>query len=233
MVGRLVQQQDVRIAEKGLRQEHAHLLLGGELCHLHGVLILGNAQPVQQAGSLGFGIPAVHLRKLSLQLGSLHAVLIGEVRLGVKGILLVHDFHQTLVAHHDSAQHFKIIIGIVVLLEHRQALTRSNFNIAPGGLNLTGQELQEGGLACSIGADDAVTVARSKLQVHILIKHTLAKLQTHIVGCNHWLLFILFFIQAPGGKKLLTQHILKHGQDALAIGMARHCPSAVQIFPTP
>ena len=89
----------------------------------------------------------------------------------------------------------------MILLEHGQTLTGGYLDIAAGGLDIARKKLQEGGLARTVGTDDTVTVAGSELQVHILVEHALAELETHIVGCNHWLLFILFFISAQGVLK--------------------------------
>ena len=46
MVGRLVQQQDIRVAKERLRQQYAYLLLRREVSHLHGVFLFGNAQTI-------------------------------------------------------------------------------------------------------------------------------------------------------------------------------------------
>ena len=86
-------------------------------------------------------MPAVELGKFGLKLRRAHAVFFREIRLGVKRVLLVHDFHEALVAHDDRAQHFVIIVGIVVLLQHGQAFARRDFNGAARRLNVACQQL--------------------------------------------------------------------------------------------
>ena len=179
MVGRLVQQQDVRIAKESLRQQYAHLQGRVQLGHLLIVVFLADAQAVQQLGRIGLGIPAVQLRKLRLQLTGTDAVLIAEIRLGIDGILLVHNVHQVLVAHDDSAQHLILVIGIMVLLQYGHALTRGNVDGALGWLNIATQELQEGGLAGTVGTDNAIAVARRELDGYVLKEDALAKLQCY------------------------------------------------------
>ncbi len=177
MVGRLVQQQDIRIAKESLCQQHTNLQGRIHFGHLLVVIFFANAQTVQQLSSIGLSIPAVQLRKLSLQLTGTYAVLITEIRLGINGILFVHNVHQMLVAHNNGAEHLILVKGIVILLQYRHTLAWGNLNGAFGWLNIPAQELQESGFAGTVGTDNAIAVAWGKFNRYILKQDTLAKLQ--------------------------------------------------------
>ena len=60
-----------------------------------------------------------------------------------------------------------------------------NVHGAGGGLQLPGQDFQEGGLAGAIGADDAVAVAPEELQVDIGEQRGAAVLQAQIGNSDH------------------------------------------------
>ncbi|CAN4008239.1 Restriction alleviation protein, Lar family, partial [Dysosmobacter welbionis] len=94
-------QDDVRLAEEGLGQQHLHLLLGGQRAHLAVQNVLGQSQALDQAAHVALRLPAVHVGKLRLQFAGLHTVGVGEVLLGVEGVLLLHDIVEPLVAHDD------------------------------------------------------------------------------------------------------------------------------------
>ena len=68
MVRRLVEQQDVGVAEERLREQHAHLFLGRELGHHELVLVLRDTEAVEEARGVRLRVPAVHLRELRLEL---------------------------------------------------------------------------------------------------------------------------------------------------------------------
>ena len=68
MIRRLIQKQDIRIAEQRLRQEHPNLLVAREISHLHRMLCLRDSQAIQKLRGLRLGIPAVELRELTLEL---------------------------------------------------------------------------------------------------------------------------------------------------------------------
>ena len=75
-----------------------------------------NTETIEQLRRLRFCIPAVELGELCFKLRSTHAILVGEVRLFIEGVLLVHDLHEAWVSHDDCTQDFNLVIGIVILL---------------------------------------------------------------------------------------------------------------------
>ena len=75
----------------------------------------------------------------------------------------------------------------MVLLEDRDALARGDDDLARVRLQLPGENFQELALARAVCADDAVAVALVKLDVHVLKKNPLPKLERNIACLYHFL----------------------------------------------
>ena len=84
VVRRLVQQQRLWVAKERLREQHTHLLSALQLTHLALVNLIGDIEPLQQDGRVGFGLVAVFVADDALQLAQARAVLVGQLRLVVK-----------------------------------------------------------------------------------------------------------------------------------------------------
>ena len=167
VVGGLVQQQDVGVAEQGLRQQHLHLEPGVQRGHVVVVEVHPDAEALKDAGGVALRLVAAHFGVLRLKVGGPQAVLVGEVLLFVEGVHLPADVVQLLVAHDDGVHDVVGVIGVLVLPEDGHAHVGQDGHRAGGGLQLAGQDLQEGGLARAVGADDAVAVAAGELKVHV------------------------------------------------------------------
>ena len=59
IVGRLVEQQRLGVAEERLGEQHADLLAALQLGHLALVQLVGNVEPLQQHGGVRLGLVAV------------------------------------------------------------------------------------------------------------------------------------------------------------------------------
>ena len=68
------------------------------------------------------------------------------------------------VAQDHRLQHLLIIVLELVLLQDRHPQVLGNGDLPGGRLQLPGEDLEEGGLPRPVGADDAVAVARGKLE---------------------------------------------------------------------
>ena len=176
VVGGLVEEEIVGVAEEGLGQHDTHLLLTAEFAHQKVVLVLLDAQSAKQGSGIAFGIPAFEFGKFFLQLGYLQTVLVAEVGFGIECIALVHDVPQHGVAHQYGVEYGVLIPLEVVLTEHGESLVGAKGDTALGGLQIATDSAQEGGLACSIGTNDSVDVSVSELQVDILVQHSFSKL---------------------------------------------------------
>ncbi len=102
VVGRLVEQQRLRMPEKRLRQQHADFLSARQFAHFPFVQLVGNVEALQQNGGVGFGGVAVFLADDAFQFAELHAVGVGHLRLGIDSVALFQGGPQPLVAHDDG-----------------------------------------------------------------------------------------------------------------------------------
>ena len=84
VVGRLVEQQRLRIAEQRLRQQHAHLLAALQLAHQAMMELVGNIEALQQDRRVALGLVAVFFADDALELAEAHAVGVGHLALGVE-----------------------------------------------------------------------------------------------------------------------------------------------------
>ena len=78
VVGRLVEQQDVGIAEQGLGQQDPDLVAAFQFLHLPLPHLLRDAEAAEQHRRLGFDLVAVHLGEFGLEFAAADAVLVGE-----------------------------------------------------------------------------------------------------------------------------------------------------------
>ena len=144
VVGGLVEQQVVGVAEQRLCQHHAHLLLCRNVAHHHVVEFLLDAKARKQGCGIRLGIPAVHLGKLLFEFGGTHAVLLGHLGLFVDGILLLHDVVEHGVAAQHGVEYRVLVILVVILLQHAQALAGSHLVGAACRVKFAAQDTQEG-----------------------------------------------------------------------------------------
>ena len=115
VVGRLVQQQRLRVAEQRLRQQHAHLLSALDLRHLARVQLVGDVEALQQDRGVAFGRVAVLLADDAFELAEAHAVGLGHLGLGVEELALFERAPQALVPHDDRVDHAELVEGELVL----------------------------------------------------------------------------------------------------------------------
>ena len=180
VVRRLVEQQIVGLAEKGLGEQHADFLLGVQTAHFFVMQGLSDAQPAQQLRRVALGVPSVHLGEFLLQLAGPDSVLLREVGLGVQGVLLLHQRPKRLMAHEHRVEHRALIVFEVVLLEYRESFVRPEGDRSARGRHFAAEHLEEGRLPCAVGSDYAVAVARRELQIDILEQDPLAVLNFQV-----------------------------------------------------
>ena len=186
IVRRLVEQDDVRVAEERLRQQDFHLEARIHVGH-HGLVILRRyAEALQDAGRIRLRLPAAEIGKLLLELGGTDAVLVRHLVLGVDGVLLLAAVVQALVAHDDRVHDGIGIVHRLILLEDGHSGLGVNIDAAGARLELAGEDLQERGLAGAVGADDTVAVAGGKLQVHLGKQRGSAVLQREVINSDHF-----------------------------------------------
>ena len=102
VVGRFIENQDIRVTKKRLRQEHTNLLITRQVFHEGVVDVLRDAKTRKEGSGVGFGIPAIHLGKLGFQFGSTKAIRLCKIFFEVDLVLFFHDGIQFLVSHQDG-----------------------------------------------------------------------------------------------------------------------------------
>src|SRR5699024_2006401 len=120
VVGGLIEKQDIRISEQRAGKKHFDLLASGQISHQRIMELAFDSKAIEQLLRIRFRLPAVHLREFTLQLTGTDAIFIGEILLGIKSFLLLHDLIQTGIAHNYRIQRGIRIIFEVVLLQERK-----------------------------------------------------------------------------------------------------------------
>ena len=185
VVGRLVEHDDVGVSEERLGQKDLDLI--ARVGVGHPVVVLADVDPeaLEDPAGVRLRFPSVHLGKLRLELGGQDPVFVREVLFFIDGVLLLHDVVEVLVAHDDGVHDRIGVVLELILLQDGHPDAWLHRHIAAGGLELSGEDAQEGGLARAVGADDAVAVARRELQVRMLKEDGTGKLHTEVGYCNH------------------------------------------------
>ncbi len=192
MVGGLVEEQDIGIAEQSAGQQDLDLLGAGDLAHQISVKLGLDAQTIEQGLCVGLCLPAVHLGKLGLEFAGADAVLIGEVLFCIEGVLFGADLEQAGITLDNRIEDDLIIIFVVVLFQEGEALTLGNGDIAAGGLELAGQDAEEGGFAGAVCADDAVAVSLREFNGNIFKQSLFSQAECDAVCLNHIVVTFLF-----------------------------------------
>ena len=211
VVGGLVHHQQVGIAEQGLSQQHLHLQPGIQGGHVVVVQVGAHAKALKDAAGVALGLPAAQLGVLRLQLAGQQTLLVGHLLLGIQGLLLLADVVQPLVAHDDRVHDVIGVIGVLILLQHGHADVGQHGHLAGGGLQLAGQDLQKGGLAGAVGADDAVAVAPQELQIHMGKQRGAAVVQAQVGDSDHGVLLIRKIPAPAGAGRSVNQYLITGG----------------------
>ena len=185
MVRRLVQKKDVGVSEQGPGKKHLHLQGAVQVLHQRVVVIRLHAETIEQVRRIALGVPAVHRGEFRFQIRRLDAVFVREVLLRVEDLLLLHDIVEALVAHDHRIDNGVIIILEVVLLQEGEALSGGDGDVPVGGVQLSGQDLQEGGFSGPVGADQPVAVPFRKLNVYIFKQRLFADAECNAVCTDH------------------------------------------------
>ena len=146
------------MSEQGLRQQHADFLSALQLAHLAGVHLVGNVEALQQDGGVALGGVAVFFADDAFEFAQLHAVGVGDLRLLVDGVALLHGRPQPLVAHDDGVDHGVGVEGELVLAQHAE-LARAD-DRALLRVEFAAEQLHEGGFAGAVGPGQAIALAR-------------------------------------------------------------------------
>ncbi len=185
VVGRLIEQQDVRIGEQRLCQQHAQLPARRDFAHRPQVLLDGDIEAHQQLTGTRFGGVAIQLGEFDLEVGNLHAVFLTHLRQRVDAVTLGLDHGQTLVAHDDGVEHRVFLIGELVLTQLAQTDVGLEHDVTTGRLQIATENLHHGRLAAAVGADQAVAIATPELGGDVFKQRLGTELHGEIGGRDH------------------------------------------------
>ena len=185
VVGGFIEQQDVRLGKERLRQQHAQLPAGRDRAHRPGVLFDGNANAQQQFAGARFGRVTVVLADHGFQIGGMQVVFFGGVGVGIDGVALVDRRPQLRVAHHHHIQHALVFKGELVLAQLADTVVGIDGHLAAGLLQIAAENLHEGGLAATVGADEPVAVAFAELDGNVFEQGLGPELHGDIGGDDH------------------------------------------------
>ena len=147
VVGRFVEQQNVRIVEEHLGQQDPQLEAAGEGRERLGVELLGDAEPGEQFGGVGLHGVAAGVGEEPFDVVGALLLLGGEIRLAVEVLPLAVDTPEFFVAHADHVENWNLLIVVVVLFKEADPALLVDRDGAGGRLLLAGEDLHECGLA--------------------------------------------------------------------------------------
>ena len=168
VVGRLVEQQDVRVRKQRLREQDPQLPPRGDGAHRAAVLLLGDAEAEEERARARLRVVSAVLGELRLEVGGLHVVVLGGVGVRVDRVALGHGRPHLLVAHQHDVEYALVFVGELVLAQAPDALVGVDGDVARRGLQFAAEDLHERGLAAAVGADQAVAVAAAELDRDVI-----------------------------------------------------------------
>ena len=146
------------------------------------MLLQRDAQAEQQLAGAGLGGVAVELGELDFQLGHRHAICLAHFRQGVDAVALGLHRPEFLVAHDHRIDDAEVLVGELVLAQLAQAHVGFQHDLAGARLQVVAEDLHEGRLAATVGADQAVAVAVAELDGNVLEQRLGAELHGDIRG---------------------------------------------------
>ena len=182
VVRRFIKQQDIRVGEQRLRQQHAQLPAGSHFAHRAVMLFNRDTDAEQQFAGARFGGVAVHLAVQHFKVSHLVTVFFAHLRQGVDAIALLLHFPQLAVAHNDRIQHAELFKRKLILAQLTDTLIRVEGDVAQRRLKIAAEDLHKGGLAATVGANQAVTIAAAKFDGNIFEQRLTAELHGDVAG---------------------------------------------------
>ena len=163
VVGRLVQQQNIRITKQRLRQQHAQLPTRCHLAHRARVLFDRNANAHEQfAGACFTGVP-VEFGELDFEFSDSHAVFFAHGVLRVQPIARFFHSPQFLVPHDHRVQNALFFKRELILAQNPEPFFGIERYIAVGGFKFAAEDFHQGGFAAPVGANQAISMTIAEL----------------------------------------------------------------------
>ena len=143
IVGRLVEQQQVRLGEQGRGHRHPHPPAAGELRHRPGEVGGGEAEAAEDFGGAGRGAVGVDVVQPGVDVAQ---------ALGLRGLQLGHQAGALQVGGEHRLQQ-RDRRGRVLLVHRGDARGPGPVDLAAAGVELAQDQLEQGRLAGAVAAD--------------------------------------------------------------------------------
>ena len=182
VVRRFIKQQNVRVREQRLRQQHTQLPAGCHFAHRAVMLFDRNAHAQQQLARTRFCRITVHFAVLRLQIGHFVAIFFAHFGQSVDTVALLLHFPQLRVPHDHGVEHGELFKGELILTQFTNALVGIERHVAERRLQVTAEDLHKGGFTATVGTNQAVTVAAAKFDGNVFEQRLTAKLHSDVAG---------------------------------------------------
>ncbi|MOA00908.1 hypothetical protein D3C78_1202880 [compost metagenome] len=182
VVRRFVEQQDFRIGEQGLRQQHTQLKARRDFAHRAIMLFDRDANTEQQLAGTRFGGVTVHFAVSHFQIGHFIAVFFAHFGHSVNTVTLFFHCPQFMVAHDNGVQHAVLLKSELILTQFTQALVRIEEHVAAARHQIAAQDFHKCRFAAAVGADQTIAVTAAKLNGDVFKQRLTAKLHSDVVS---------------------------------------------------
>ena len=185
VIGRLVEEQDVRVGEQRLCEQHAELPPRCDVAHRTLMERRGDAKPQQQLAGARLGGVAAELREMRFEVGGAKVVFLRRIGVGIDRVALRLRGPQLLVAHEDDIEHPLILVGKLVLLQLAEPLVGIGGDVAAGGFEVVAEHFHQRRFPAAVGADEAIAVAVAELDGDVFEQGPRPELHREIGGREH------------------------------------------------
>ena len=184
VVGRLVQQQNGRLAEERLRQQHAHFLPALQIAHRPLVQRIIHIQAVEQDAGVGLGGVAILIADDRFELGETHSVVVRQfvVRLRVQRVALLQRLPERRVSHDYRIDHAEFVERELILPQNAQFFRPRDRPLRR--LELPGHDFHERGFSRAVGPGDGVAPAVKKCAGDVFEENSFAEAHRDVIERN-------------------------------------------------
>ncbi|MNP88199.1 hypothetical protein D3C85_05780 [compost metagenome] len=134
----------------------------------------------QQFARTRFCSVAIIFSEFRFEVGRLHVVVVGRIRIRVNRVTFRHRRPHFRVAHHHDIEYAHFFKRKLILAQFTQALIRIEHDGTGRRVEVAAEDFHESGLAAAVGADQAVTVAIAKLDGNVFKQRLGAELHRDI-----------------------------------------------------
>ena len=182
VIGRFVQQQNIRIGKQGLCEQDPQLPARCNGTHQAFMQFQSDTDAEEQFACPCFRRIAVVFGKSGFELGRLHVIFIGRIGIGINGIAFRHGFPHLLVPHHDDIENAHILIRELILIQFAKTFILVESDSPGSSFPVTTQNFDERRLAGTVSPDQAVTVSFTEFDGNIFEQGLGAELYGNIGG---------------------------------------------------